>query len=520
MSGVPTPERMAELRAEIARAQQEYTTRIQQAGAQGRFNEIPELVAEMERVMANLAAQMSGEAPAEAPTPPSAPPPAAPAVAVAPPAAPEPVEPPPPPPPPPPAQLYDQSLCGLDLPLTVYDGDRDMYKLLIEDESFGTVAGEILAGYKPHNARRELLKSAMKLTPRMAPKVFDVVDRCRSTLELKPELEVYVCPDVQFNAFCYPPREGKILLGITSALLEKFDMDELAFIIGHELGHALFQHWRFPVRHLLENGNGRLSPLHAMRLYAWKRNAELSSDRVGLICCQSFDAAASAFFKLSSGITDNTLAFQLNEYIEQFADLKAEMKSDDVSPEDWYSTHPFSPIRVKALSTFNRSQTYMKLTGQTGGDITEEALEAEIKSMMSLMEPTYLTESTEVAGDMRRFVFLSGYMIAKANGTIDDTEIKALTSLLDAQTVDREMKAIDGVDDETVVNEIGKIAGKLEVMLPTVSKLNLIKDLTVISHADGSVEDSELKVLYNVCNALGIRTEFVDQVLDEAFGLN
>lgn len=45
---------------------------------------------------------------------------------------------------------------------------------------------------------------------------------------------------------------------------------------------------------------------------------EISADRAGLLCCQSFEAAGRTFFKLSSGVTSDTLAFKLNEYVQQF----------------------------------------------------------------------------------------------------------------------------------------------------------------------------------------------------------
>lgn len=95
-----------------------------------------------------------------------------------------------------------------------------------------------------------------------------------------------------------------------------------------------------------------------MKLYAWNRNAEISADRAGLLCCQSFEAAGRTFFKLSSGVTSDTLAFKLNEYVQQFVDLEQVLSSTEHDPADWYTTHPFSPLRIKSLELFNKSETY------------------------------------------------------------------------------------------------------------------------------------------------------------------
>jgi uncharacterized tellurite resistance protein B-like protein len=414
--------------------------------------------------------------------------------------------------------VYDNSVCTLDLPLTVYDGDRDTYLALVEDEHFAGVRERLLADAQPYNARKELLKSALKLTPKLAPTVYDILKDCRERLGLKAELEMYVVPDVQFNAFCYPPTNGKYIIGVTSALLEKFERNELAFVIGHEIGHALFQHYRLPVGFLLHHGGGELSPLHAMRLYAWKRNAEISADRVGLLCGRDFDAAARAFFKLSSGVTDNSLSFQLRDYIDQFADLATEMTGDNVDPEDWYSTHPFSPMRLKTLDMFNRSETYLKLTGREGGsaELSEEQLEFEIKKVMSLMEPSYLQESSELGEHMKSFVFMSGYLVAAANGVVEDSELRALGDLLDPQQVEARIGEMKSTSPDEIKGRVAAIADKLNVMLPVVSKLNVIKDLTVIAGADGSIDESELEILYALTSLLHIRPEFVDHVLSSA----
>lgn len=417
-----------------------------------------------------------------------------------------------------PRVVYDNSVCSLDLPTTVYDGDRDTYLSLVDDASFKSNYDVIMDGATSNGARKELLKTALKLTPTLAPKVYATLDRCRTALGLTAHLEMYVCADVNFNAFCYPPADGKYLIGVTSALLEKFTEDELAFVIGHELGHAIFGHHRLPVGFLLHHDDGGFSPLHAMKMYAWKRNAEITADRVGLLCGRNFDAAASAFFKLSSGVTDPGLAFQLREYINQFADLEAEMADQDVDPEDWYSTHPFSPMRLKALDMFHRSETYARLTGKDGSnaELSEEQLEFQIKKVMSMMEPSYLQESSELGTLMKNFVFNAGYLVAAANGVVDATEIAALGSLLDPREVGGRLAQMEQTNAEAVQAEVKAISEKLNVMLPVVSKLNVIKDLTVIAGADGAVDEAELQVLYAITAGLNIRPEFVDHVLSAA----
>ena len=91
------------------------------------------------------------------------------------------------------------------------------------------------------------------------------------------------------------------LVMLSSSLLEGFEPDGLQFVIGHELGHHLFDHRRIPVGALL-GGEVQIGAALALRLFAWQRYAEISSDRAGLACAGRLEPAAHALFKLSSGL--------------------------------------------------------------------------------------------------------------------------------------------------------------------------------------------------------------------------
>jgi Zn-dependent protease with chaperone function len=141
----------------------------------------------------------------------------------------------------------------------------------------------------------------MRLTRGMAPKVFNSIDRRIDKLGLTSRIDIYCSQKPAMNAFCYPPHEGAIYILLTSALLEKLNEDELTFVIGH----FLCQH------HLLSGlASGlvasQLTPAKNIRLHSWQRNGELTADRIGLICCGSYETACTANFKLSSGVTSRT----------------------------------------------------------------------------------------------------------------------------------------------------------------------------------------------------------------------
>lgn len=355
----------------------------------------------------------------------------------------------------------------------------------------------------------------MRLTPTLAPQLYAIGDTCKKALGLKVDIEFYVYQDTQFNAACYPPDDKQFYIILTSSILEKFSAKELCFVIGHEIGHALFLHHRFPANHLLNLGEDYLSPLHAMKLFAWKRNAEISADRVGLLCCNDFEAAGSAFFKLSSGVTTASLEFKLNEYIQQFVDIEKVINDSEVDPEDWYSTHPFSPLRIKALEVFKDSLTYFNLQGKKGGKITEVEMEETIAKMMSLMEPSYLCGESEHGKLIQNFIFWGGYLVTIADGKVDDEEIKALSSIVDAQIFATNYAQCQSQTEESIKKMLEEMANDMNNILSIMQKLNIIRDMCVISSSDGEIDSTEADILYGLAYLLNIKESFVDKVLDE-----
>ncbi|THB67149.1 MAG: peptidase M48 [Gammaproteobacteria bacterium] len=413
----------------------------------------------------------------------------------------------------------DQSVysgwSGIDLDAVVYDGDRDLYTEFNKDANIQQARAEMEKHHSDYSSRKDLLKSSLKLTRKLAPKIYEIGDHCKQLLDMDADFEFYVYQDDTFNAACYPPDENKLYIIFSSGIIEKFTNEELIFVTGHEIGHVLFDHLRYPASAIMHFGEEYLSPVDAMKLFSWKRAAEVSADRVGLLCCKDFSVAAKAFFKLSSGVTSNSLAFDLQEYVAQFVDLKAEMATENLDPSDWYSTHPFSPLRIKALELFSRSDTYRDLGGDSDSSMTEEEMEQEIARFMSLMDPAYLSKDDEVGGYIQRFMFMAGYLIAMADESVDEVEINVLGSLVDNDVFAGCKKEIEDSTEQDIIDKLCEVGEEINTHLRPMQKLNIIRDLAIISTADGEVHEEEMSSLYKTCNLLNIDPEFADQVIHD-----
>jgi len=141
----------------------------------------------------------------------------------------------------------------------------------------------------PSGIRRNLLSTSVRLTPSMSPEIASMAEECVEKLGVDLDLELYVYSSPQFNAACFKPEDGRLYVMFSSSLLEGFTSQELKFVMGHELGHHVYDHHAVPVGYLLK-GQQRPDPELALELFAWSRYAEISADRAGAHCAQDMDA--------------------------------------------------------------------------------------------------------------------------------------------------------------------------------------------------------------------------------------
>ena len=354
----------------------------------------------------------------------------------------------------------------------------------------------------PASTRRHLLSSSVRLTERMSPSIHAMAQECIEKLKVEIPLELYVFSSPQFNAACFKPEDDRLYVMFSSSLLEGFTEQELKYVMGHELGHHIYRHHDVPIGYLLK-GERRPSPRMAMELFAWSRYAEISADRAGAHCAQDFPAVASALFKLSSGLTSDLIKFDLDDFLAQVDEMQiVDAEPGEGAPKgDWFSTHPFSPLRVKALQHFHNSE-FMADAG-----IAKEQLETNVQSLMGIMEPSYLEGKTEAAEAMRRMLFASAIAVADASGGISEKEV----------TVFREFFGKFALNDKLNLEKLKEsMADRAEDVNKLASRsqcAQIIRDLVLISKADRNVSNKEKKVLIEAAGLLGVSNEVLEQTL-------
>ncbi len=354
----------------------------------------------------------------------------------------------------------------------------------------------------PSGIRRNLLSTSVRLTPSMSPEIASMAEECVEKLGVDLDLELYVYSSPQFNAACFKPEDGRLYVMFSSSLLEGFTSQELKFVMGHELGHHVYDHHAVPVGYLLK-GQQRPDPELALELFAWSRYAEISADRAGAHCAQDMDAVARALFKLSSGLTSKVVEFSLDDFVAQVDDMQTvDQEPGQGAPRsDWFSTHPFSPLRVKALKLFERSELH-------GGTGSKENLEMGVQSVLSLMEPSYLEAKTDTAEAMRRLLFAGLIAVADADHGISSEELDIFAKFFGKYAFS------DKLDIEKIKQTVARRAAEVKQKASQTQAMQVLHDMCLMAQADGEAHASERVVLDQVANALDIPTSFICQLMD------
>ena len=196
--------------------------------------------------------------------------------------------------------------------------------------------------------RAELLGNAVRVNTKLIPNVARSLERVAAVLSTRKPLEAYVFAKPLVAAFV-SETNSRYLVALSSGAVNSLSAEELEFVIGHELGHAAFGHLDVAAEAVIDLDAVSLD--QCMVLRAWQRAAEISADRVGLLCCNSLEVAATALFKTICGLDLPGVVIDPSELAGQWDRLAEELLEHGIS-DHWKLSHPFPPLRMQALLLF------------------------------------------------------------------------------------------------------------------------------------------------------------------------
>jgi len=204
---------------------------------------------------------------------------------------------------------------------------------------------------KKHNNSHEILRhlrtfylhESLKVSPSITPLVDSALEEACRTIGLPREsVEAFVFNSDQTNAQSITLSDERCIIRISSRLVELLNQHELRFVLGHELGHFIFEH---SVKTDQEEGLDEEG-------FLLSKAAEISSDRVGLLAARSTLDATKAILKSISGLPSAHLGDDFTDFLDQFQDRN---QSHDLS--SFFTSHPSFLIRARALLWFDLVRT-------------------------------------------------------------------------------------------------------------------------------------------------------------------
>lgn len=284
-------------------------------------------------------------------------------------------------------------LPGISSRAWEHPADRGALVALRRLKGFDTVLKATSSLFNERAVRLVFLGSSIRVDERQFATLHRLLGEVGRTLDVERLPELYVSSNPVPNALTIGM--DKPFIVVSSGMVELLDEEEMRFVLGHELGHAISGHavYQTLLQRLIQlsgvlsvvPGGGLGVRAIMASLYEWARKAELSADRAGLLACQDTAAAFRTFMKLASGghldDLDPTSFFAQGQEYDAAGDLRDSVIKLLLIEN---RTHPFAVVRAAELRRWIDSGEYTRFVsggyprreGDADARVSEAAAEA------------------------------------------------------------------------------------------------------------------------------------------------
>ncbi|MBT3222913.1 MAG: M48 family metallopeptidase, partial [Proteobacteria bacterium] len=354
-----------------------------------------------------------------------------------------------------------------------------------------------------------VMSTQMRLTPLLAPRLHRLLDEVCERLDFHEPTQLFVqaSPEINAGALHSLADGTPHAVSLTSGLITTMDDDELRFVLGHEIGHLWYRHYRTMLLEIAigadESGESRLPALLKRRLDTWGRLAELSADRSGhAAVAGQLDPIVAAFLKMASGLGPEYLSFDLEAYLQQLLDIQKMKRSEFLAN----FSHPITPVRVRAL------QIYAKGGGSEASDEEQKKMTEEISTLAELME-FEATEPLPIAA--RDFLLSAGLLAAHADGEpMDQDQQHLLVRMLLPLTADPEA-AVANIQTQDEARKLLDTSVKWLRENAGSERYELYNAMARLCAMDGRLHHGEQEFMLSLAENLEIPAKAANQILYE-----
>ena len=219
----------------------------------------------------------------------------------------------------------------------------------------------------------QLTGSYLKITDRNFPHVYQIFEEACQILEIEKPPLFYIEPGfAQINAFTAGVEQP--ILVVNRYAVDMLTEEELLFVLGHELGHVKSNHLLHTqvasvlpsIGEAIGNATFGLGSIATSGLQLgldhWRRMAEFTADRAGLLTCQDLRVATKTLMKMA-GLHEK----YFNETVVEDFILQAqefhEYSYDNLDKivkffSNLQNTHPWTVVRASEMLKWVESPEY------------------------------------------------------------------------------------------------------------------------------------------------------------------
>ncbi|MDC0772726.1 M48 family metallopeptidase [Streptomyces sp. HD] len=257
-------------------------------------------------------------------------------------------------------------------------------------KGFDLVLRKVMGAPGEAAMRMHHLACAVKVGDSQFRRLNQVMNEAAHTLDVVEPPSLYVNRGIGFNAVTIGFDKPFIVLG--AELIDQMNEDEIRFVIGHELGHAISGHalYQSVAWFLAAVGAGGLhgvpgGPLVLkgieLGLQDWGRKSELSGDRAGLLVGQDLEVAVRTLMMLAGG--RQTAEMNPSAFLEQAAEFQdaTGLRNRIVKWMMPSSDHPLLVVRAAELDRWVREGSYSRIVHE--GDYPLRGESASVKDRLA-----------------------------------------------------------------------------------------------------------------------------------------
>jgi len=341
---------------------------------------------------------------------------------------------------------------------------------------------------------------------KLFPKIKRITDSVCESLKVDNIFHVLVDNDFEKNASILTVLSsyGRNFIVLTSELINSLTDEELKFVIGHEIGHWMFNNSDLDrIQHFAySNVENRPSLALQNLLSTWEKLAEFSSDRIGLLACGSLSSAISALYKICIGIDPEKNDFDPEKYLSSIKQNMPGTKELEVFRDQ---SHPPFSLRLLALVTFSNSD----LLGSWKKDgkllLEDPKLTDSMNEIVDLLD---FTTTSSLESKRLQAIALGGVVLSEIDEFTSEQELNKIRDILHHFVLNPDpiLKYVEGVFHEGLRNPfeiLDQVLTEL-IHMDENEKFPLFTNFVQIALSDGDLKPSETTLLYQIGELLQI----------------